>query len=83
MDIENSSSRRRFLVNTTTVVGAAGLGATVWPFIASLNPSERARQAGAPVTVDFSKIGPGQQITVEWRQKPVGYCAAPRRCWNS
>jgi len=23
------------------------------------------------VTVDFSKIEPGQQITVEWRQKPV------------
>jgi len=71
MDTEKNLSRRRFLVNTTTVVGAAGLSAAVWPFIASLNPSERARLAGAPVTIDFSKIEPGQQITVEWRQKPV------------
>jgi len=48
MNIENSSSRRRFLMNTTTVVGAAGLDTAVWPFIASLNPGERARQGGHP-----------------------------------
>ena len=71
MDIDHNVSRRRFQLRTTTVVGAAGLSAAVWPFIASLKPSERARQTGAPVTVDFSKIEPGQQITVEWRQRPV------------
>ncbi|WP_229776933.1 ubiquinol-cytochrome c reductase iron-sulfur subunit, partial [Alicyclobacillus cellulosilyticus] len=26
---------------------------------------------GAPVEVDLSKLEPGQQITVEWRGKPV------------
>jgi len=64
-------TRRRFLVRATTVVGAAGLSAVSWPFIASMNPSEKARMAGAPVSIDFSKIEPGRQVTVEWRQQPV------------
>ena len=46
------------------------VGAAV-PFVASWNPSAKARAAGAPVKVDISKIEPGQQITVEWRGKPV------------
>lgn len=71
MVIEQDKSRRRFLVNATTVVGATGIAAASWPFIASMNPSEKARQSGAAIRIDLSKIEPGQQITVEWRQKPV------------
>ncbi|MCW8955981.1 MAG: ubiquinol-cytochrome c reductase iron-sulfur subunit, partial [Gammaproteobacteria bacterium] len=71
MAIEQNKSRRRFLVNATTVVGVTGIAAASWPFIASMNPSEKARQSGAAIRIDFSKIEPGQQITVEWRQKPV------------
>ncbi len=41
------------------------------PFVASMNPSERARLAGAPVQIDFSKLEPAQQITVKWRGKPI------------
>lgn len=63
--------RRRFLTTSTAVVGVAGAAAAAWPFVASWQPSERARAAGAPVRVDFSKLEPGQQITVAWRQKPV------------
>ncbi len=63
--------RRRFLTMSTAVVGAAGAAAAAWPFLASWQPSERARAAGAPVTIDISKLQPGQQMTVEWRQKPV------------
>ncbi len=63
--------RRRFLVAATTVVGGAGTVAALWPFLASMWPSEKARVAGAPVTVDISRIEPGQQITVEWRGRPV------------
>lgn len=63
--------RRRFLTMSTAVVGAAGAAAAAWPFLASWQPSERARAAGAPVTVDISKLQPGQQLTVEWRRKPV------------
>ena len=67
------AGRRRFLTLTTTVVGGAGVVAAVWPFLASLKPSERAKALGAPVTVDISKIEPGQQITVAWRGQPVWF----------
>ena len=63
--------RRRFLVAATTVVGAAGIIAVAIPFISAMNPSAKARSAGAPVRVDFSKLEPGQQVTVKWRGKPV------------
>ena len=63
--------RRRFLTIATSVVGGVGaIGAAV-PFIASWNPSEKAKQAGAPVTANISKLEPGQLIRVEWRGKPV------------
>lgn len=71
MSIIVDARRRRFLTASTTVVGAAGVAAAAWPFIASWRPSERARAAGAPVLVDISKLERGQQITVGWRGKPV------------
>ncbi len=64
-------ARRRFLTVLTTAVGAVGLGAASVPFIASMQPSARARAQGAPVTVDISRIEPGSQVTVEWRKRPV------------
>jgi ubiquinol-cytochrome c reductase iron-sulfur subunit len=36
-----------------------------------MNPSDRAKAAGAPVEADISKLEPGQLIRVEWRGKPV------------
>ncbi|WP_166251986.1 ubiquinol-cytochrome c reductase iron-sulfur subunit [Marinobacter salicampi] len=66
-----SQSRRRFLIGATSVVGGVGVVGAAVPFVASWNPSAKAKAAGAPVTVNISKIEPGQQITVEWRGKPV------------
>lgn len=63
--------RRRFLVASTTVVGAAGLAMSAVPFLVSLKPSAQARAESAPVEVDISKLERGQQITVAWRKKPV------------
>lgn len=63
--------RRRFLVSATTVVGAVGVAGIATPFLASWQPSARARAAGAPVTADISRLAPGQQMTIEWRGKPV------------
>jgi ubiquinol-cytochrome c reductase iron-sulfur subunit len=63
--------RRRFLTAATSVVGAAGAAAVVVPFVLSMQPSERAKAAGAPVEADMSKLEPGQMLTVEWRGKPV------------
>lgn len=65
------AARRRFLTQSTAVVGAAGAAAAAWPFLASLKPSERARALGAPVVQDISALEPGQRITVAWRGKPV------------
>ena len=63
--------RRRFLTIATAVVGGVGAGGAAVPFIASWNPSEKAKQAGAPVTANIGKLEPGQLIRVEWRGKPV------------
>ena len=63
--------RRRLLTIATTGVGLAGTAGLAVPFAGSMLPSEKAKAAGAPVEVDISKIESGQQITVEWRGKPV------------
>ncbi len=63
--------RRRFLTATTSVIGTVGVVAAAVPFVSSMQPSARARAAGAPVEADISKLEPGAQMTVEWRKKPV------------
>ena len=63
--------RRRMLTVATAGVGAVGAAAMVVPFGMSLLPSEKAKAAGAPVEVDISMLEEGQQVTVEWRGKPV------------
>ena len=66
------NSKRRFLtIAATSAVGAVGAAGAAIPFIASWNPSARAKAAGAPVEADFSKLQPGQMLRVEWRGKPV------------
>jgi ubiquinol-cytochrome c reductase iron-sulfur subunit len=65
------SGRRNLLVAATAVVGAAGFAAASIPFVVSMAPSERARAGGAPVDADFAKLDPGEQVTFEWRGKPL------------
>ncbi|GGO68934.1 ubiquinol-cytochrome c reductase iron-sulfur subunit [Bowmanella pacifica] len=65
------NSRRRFLTIATSVVGGVGVAGVAVPFIASWNPSAKAKAAGADVEVDISKVEPGQLLRVEWRSKPV------------
>lgn len=71
MSTEVDQDRRRFLTAGVSVVGGAGAAAAAVPFIISMQPSEKAKTAGAPVEVDISKIEPGQRIIVKWRGKPV------------
>ena len=68
---EVNPSRRRFLTAATTVIGGVGVGFALVPFISSMQPSAKARAAGAPVRADISKLEPGQMIRVKWRGKPV------------
>jgi ubiquinol-cytochrome c reductase iron-sulfur subunit len=70
MSVEDRK-RRRFLTGITAGFGAVGVGVAVVPFVMSMAPSERAKNAGAPVQFDFSKLQEGQMVKVEWRGKPV------------
>lgn len=65
------NSRRRLLTAATAAVGAVGTVGVAVPFVASWNPSAKAKSLGAPVEVDISKLQPGQLIRVKWRGKPV------------
>jgi ubiquinol-cytochrome c reductase iron-sulfur subunit len=62
---------RRNLIIGTCVAGGAAAAVTAWPFLDSWSPSERAKALGAPVSADISTLEVGQQMTVEWRGKPV------------
>jgi ubiquinol-cytochrome c reductase iron-sulfur subunit len=63
--------RRRFLTAGASVVGAVSAATAAVPFLASMQPSERAKVAGAPVEVDISKLEPGRRVVIKWRGKPV------------
>ncbi|MEO1867665.1 MAG: ubiquinol-cytochrome c reductase iron-sulfur subunit [Methylococcales bacterium] len=64
-------TRRQFLTNALTVVGAVGTGFVAVPFLSQMQPSVKAKATGAPVEVNLSRLEPGQLIRVEWRGKPV------------
>ena len=68
--LPNDPERRTWLIATSAAGGVAAV-ATAAPFVASLEPSERARAAGAAVEVDIGDIPLGGMKTVEWRGKPV------------
>ena len=70
MSVEDKK-RRRFLTGITSGFGALGAGVAVSPFVLSMSPSERAKNAGAPVEYDTSLIQQGLMVKVEWRGKPV------------
>lgn len=66
-----NKGRRRFLLGATSAIGAVGAVGIATPFVASWNPSAKAKAAGAPVKADISKLEVGQQMIVEWRGQPV------------
>ena len=63
--------RRQLLTGATVVLGAVGVGIGAIPFVASFQPSARARAIGAPIEVDISALEPGQLVREKWRGKPV------------
>ena len=63
--------RRQLLTAATLLTGAVGAGFAAVPFLASWQPSARARALGAPVEVDISKLEAGALLKVEWRGQPV------------
>jgi len=67
-----NKGRRRFLVASTAVVGAAGVGFAAVPFIQSWQPSAKAQSLGAPVQIDINRLDPGQLLKVQWRGQTIG-----------
>lgn len=68
---EISRHHRRQLLVATGGLGGLGVIAATIPFIESMEPSEAAKAAGAPVEVDISSLAPGKLMSVEWRGKPI------------
>ncbi len=66
-----NTSRRYFLIGAASVAAGLGVVGAAVPFVSFWNPSAKARALGAPVTVDISKLAPGEMLTIEWRGKPV------------
>jgi len=64
-------SRRKFLTSATIGVGAVGAVLAAVPFVASWEPSERARALGVPTELDLSKVDPGQMVIILWRKQPI------------
>jgi len=67
---QGQETRRDFLYLAAGGFGAVGVGATLWPFIHSMNPAADVL-ALASTEVDLKPIQQGQRITVTWRGKPV------------
>ncbi len=67
-----NKKRRRFLVATTSAVGAVGAGFAAVPFIKSWKPSAKAQAVGAPVQVSLHGLKPGQILKVQWRGQTIG-----------
>ncbi len=63
--------RRRFLVAATGAVGGIGVALAAWPFLDSMEPSQAAIGAGAPIDVDVSRLEAGQLIIAVWRSRPI------------
>ena len=72
MSIEKQvdSGRRGLLVATAAAGGVAGIAATT-ALVSTFQPSERAKEAGAPVEADISDLKPGEMKVFGWRGKPV------------
>jgi len=69
----SNKSRRYFLIGATSAVAAVGVVGAAVPFLSYWSPSAKARAAGAPVRIDFSKLAPGEMLSPipAWRGKPI------------
>jgi ubiquinol-cytochrome c reductase iron-sulfur subunit len=67
----DESTRRDFLYIATGTVAAVGAAAVLVPLIAQMNPDASTLAAGGPVDLDISKIAPGQQVVIRWRERPI------------
>lgn len=63
--------RRRLLGTGLKLMGCLGAACAVIPLISSLKPNKKILTANQPIDIDLSHLEPGQQMTVQWRGKPI------------
>lgn len=66
-----TGSRRDFIHIMAGAMAVGGAAAVAWPLIDQMEPSANVLAAGSAVTVDLTKVDPGQQIVVRWQSKPI------------
>ena len=64
-------TRRDFLYVATGAVATIGAITALVPLFDQMNPDRATLAAGAPISVDISKVAPGQEIQVFWRSRPI------------
>lgn len=70
-DVPADEKRRKFLLAGACTLGGIGAVCAITPLVASWMPSAKTKAQAGPIQVDVSQIAPGEQLTVEWRGKPV------------
>ncbi len=63
--------KRRFLIQTGSLIGAAGAVGAAIPLVSSMNPKISTKAMAKPIQVNISDLKDGEQKTVIWRGKPV------------
>ncbi len=66
-----NEQRRHFLKIAACAIGGVSALCAPIPFISSWMPGTKAKIKALPIQVDISQLKPGEQLTVEWRGKPV------------
>jgi ubiquinol-cytochrome c reductase iron-sulfur subunit len=64
-------TRRDFVYIATAAWAGVGTAIAVIPLIDQMNPDASTLAAGGPVEFDLSKVTPGQQVVVRWRERPI------------
>jgi ubiquinol-cytochrome c reductase iron-sulfur subunit len=70
-DEDIDETRRKFLKTGACLLGGAAVVAASYPLIKSLSPTENIEHQNAPVRVDISQLHEGEQLTIQWRGKPI------------
>lgn len=65
------ANRRDFILIAASAMTVGAVASAAWPLLDQMEPAADALAVGSPITVDISKIPPGQQITVLWRKNPM------------
>jgi ubiquinol-cytochrome c reductase iron-sulfur subunit len=64
-------TRRDFVYIATAAWAGVGTAIAMIPLIGQMNPDASTLAAGGPVELDLSKVTPGQQVVIRWRERPI------------